>query len=153
VTEPRRVLIDADYAADGIWWVPSKEELELYRPPPGYLGHEQRRLWPPSQALRDDLKAWNQAWEASDEFWRSAEARRAWQEQGRDLAIRAQNEFGTDGDWEVLYKLGGRVHRVYPPGSWPACAAASRTRPASSPSSRSAGSRRPTGRATSCQND
>jgi hypothetical protein len=116
---PRRVLIDADYGADGIWWVPSKEELELESPPPGHLGHEQRRSWPPSQELRDDLKAWNQSWEASDGFWESAEARRAWQEQGRELAIRAQNELGTD-DWEVFYNLGGRVHRVHPPGSWPA---------------------------------
>jgi dihydrofolate reductase len=51
-------------------------------------------------------------------LWDSAEARRAWQEQGRDLAIRAQDEFGTD-DWEVFSKLGGRMHRVHPPGSWP----------------------------------
>jgi hypothetical protein len=119
VSEPRRVLIDADYGADGIWWVPSKEELEWHSQPPGYLGHEQRRRWPPSQQLRDDLKAWNHSWEASDGFCDSAQARRAWQEHGRELAIRAQYEFGTGGEWEVFYKLGRRVHQVHPPGSWP----------------------------------
>lgn len=41
------------------------------------------------------------------------------QERGRELAIRVQSELGTDG-WEVLYDLGGRVHRVHPAGSWPA---------------------------------
>jgi hypothetical protein len=117
VTEPRRVIIEADYYADGIWLVTTKEELE--GPPPGYLTHEHRRPWPLSQQLLNDLKAWNRSWEDSDEFWESAEARRAWQEQGRELAVRAQNEFGT-GDREVLYRLGSRVHRVHPPGSWPA---------------------------------
>ena len=42
----------------------------------------------------------------------------ALEERGRELAIRVQNELGTAG-WEVLYHLGGRVHRVHPPGSWP----------------------------------
>jgi hypothetical protein len=46
-------------------------------------------------------------------------AARILQERGRELATRAQNELGTDG-WEVLYNLGERVHRVHPPGSWPA---------------------------------
>jgi hypothetical protein len=41
------------------------------------------------------------------------------QERGRELAVRVQNEPGTDG-WEVLYTLGGRVHRVHPAASWPA---------------------------------
>jgi hypothetical protein len=117
VTGPRRVLIDADYAADGIWWVPSNEERES--PISSYLTSEHLQPWPLSQGLLGDLQAWNQSWEDSDGFWDSAEARRAWQEQGRELAIRAQNEFGTD-DWEVLYQLGDRVHRVHPPGSWPA---------------------------------
>jgi hypothetical protein len=46
-------------------------------------------------------------------------AARALREQGRALAIRVQDELGTDG-WEVLYNLDGVVHRVHPPGSWPA---------------------------------
>jgi hypothetical protein len=44
--------------------------------------------------------------------------RDALQERGRELAIRVQNELGTDG-WEVLYQRGSRIHRVCPPGSWP----------------------------------
>lgn len=117
MTEPRRVLIEADYCADGIWWVASKEEREA--PIPSYLTPEHLQPWPLSQELRNDLKAWNQFWDDSDGFWDSAQARRAWQEQGRELAIRAQNEFGTD-RWEVLYWLGDRLHRVHPPGNWPA---------------------------------
>jgi len=98
------------------------------------------------QELRDDLRAWNRSWEVSDGFRESAEARRAWQEQGRELAIRAQNEFGTDDDWEVFYQLGDRVH---PPGSWPAFAAVNRARPPSSRTSWSGGCTRPNGRTAS----
>ena len=42
----------------------------------------------------------------------------ALQERGRELAIRVQDELGTD-DWEVLYQMGGRMSRVHPPGGWP----------------------------------
>lgn len=116
VAEPRRALIDADYAAAGIWLVTTKEELEAGRP------LTRNRPWPLSQKLLSDLKAWNRSWEASDGFGPGdAEARRAWQEQGRELATRAHHEFAADtDDWEVLYQLGGQVHRVHPPGSWPA---------------------------------
>jgi hypothetical protein len=117
------VIIEADYYADGIWWVSSKEEREA--PLPSHLTRERQpgqplhlQPWPLSQGLRDDLKAWNRSWDDSDGFWESAEARRAWEEQGRELAIRGRNELGTDG-WEVLYQLGGQVHRVRtrrPPG-------------------------------------
>jgi hypothetical protein len=44
--------------------------------------------------------------------------RRALQEQGRELAVRVQDELGTDG-WEVLYQILGRMYRVHPPASWP----------------------------------
>ena len=59
MTGPRRVLIDADYAADGIWWVPSKEERES--PISSYLTREHLQPWPLRQGLRDDLQAWNQS--------------------------------------------------------------------------------------------
>ena len=124
MTEPRRLIIEADYSAGGIWWVPTKEEREA--PVSDYLTrgeqpgkphhHRSLRL---SQELRDGLKAWNQSWDDSDGFWENAVARQAWEAQGRELAIQVQNELGTDG-WEVLYRLGGWVHRVQPPGSWPA---------------------------------
>jgi len=126
VTEPRRVIIDADYAAGGIWWVDTKEERELGAQDPGRLlthiqqpGGPPMRMPPLTPGLRDDLKAWNQSWEARDEFWNDAKARLEWEDQGRELAIRVQDELGPDG-WEVLYWMNGRVHRVHPPGSWSA---------------------------------
>jgi len=67
-----------------------------------------------------DLKAWNDAHDYTilqeDEEILDDEVL---EERGRELAIRVQNELGTEG-WEGLYYLGGRVHRVHPQGSWPA---------------------------------
>ena len=120
MTEPRRVLIDWDYGAHGIWWVLTKEEKEAPAPPGHWSGTprpdlDRPRPWSDrlSRALLDDLQAWNDAWEASD-----ADAAML-QRRGKDLAGRVQEELGTDG-WEVLYMLDGHVHRVRPPGSWPA---------------------------------
>ena len=44
--------------------------------------------------------------------------REALQQRGRELAIRVQDELGTDG-WEVLYQIDGQMSRVHPPGGWP----------------------------------
>jgi hypothetical protein len=124
MTEPRRVMIGWEYLCDGIEWVSTKEEQEaLY---PFELEKVQRpgkppipRPWPErlSEQLISNLKAWNDSWG----LYGSADREVVWelQARGRELAIRAQEELGTD-EWEVLYKLGGRVHRVHPPGSWPA---------------------------------
>jgi hypothetical protein len=126
VTEPRCVLIDWEYLCDGIYWVPDKVEYETPYPEGLRLREVQRAGGPPvirewrerlSEQVLRDLKAWNDSWGpygASD-----LEAARVLQERGRELAVRVQDELGTDG-WEVLYKLGGRVHRVHPPGNWPA---------------------------------
>jgi hypothetical protein len=128
VTEPRRVIIEADYCADGIWWADTKEEHEAPYPLWSYLTSAQRPGKPPaprpwrerlSQGLLDDLKAWNQAWDDNDGFWDDAQVRQGWEEQGRELAIRVQDQLGLD-DWEVLYRMNGWVHRVHPLGSWPA---------------------------------
>lgn len=128
VTEPRRVIIEADYCAGGIWWADTKEEHEAPYPLWSYLTHAQRTGKPPalrpwrewlSQGLLNNLKAWNQSWEDNDGFWNDAQVRQAWEEQGRELANGVQSELGTDG-WEVLYRMNGWVHRVHPPGSWPA---------------------------------
>jgi hypothetical protein len=62
--------------------------------------------------LLDDLQEWNDAWDSNDVH------SHVLQQRGRDLAIRVQDELGTD-DWEVLYKMDGQICRVYPPGSWP----------------------------------
>jgi hypothetical protein len=40
------------------------------------------------------------------------------QERGREAALRVQDELGTNG-WEVLYRIGGRIFRLHPPGNWP----------------------------------
>lgn len=69
-----------------------------------------------TRQLRDDLQAWNDSWDERDPLF--DEKVTHLQGQGRQLAIRVQAELGTD-DWEVLYQLRGRVHRVQPPGSWP----------------------------------
>lgn len=128
MTEPRRVIIEADYCAGGIWWADTKEEHEAPYALWSYLTRAQRpgkppvpRPWPErlSQGLLDDLKAWNQSWDDNDGFWNDALVRQAWEEQGRELATRVQDELGTGG-WEVLYRMNGWVHRVHPPGSWPA---------------------------------
>ncbi|MGE5288819.1 MAG: hypothetical protein ACM3ML_16795 [Micromonosporaceae bacterium] len=127
MAEPYRVLFSFDYEAGGIWWVSPKEETEaasseewrrvreaLYGP------SGQPPFWRLSAELLADLKAWNNAHDYAyvpdGEAVLSGEVL---EEQGRDLAIRVQNELGTEG-WEVLYYLGGRMHRVHPPGSWPA---------------------------------
>jgi hypothetical protein len=127
VTEQRRVLIAWDYLADGIWWVDTKEEHEAPYPQWSYLAEAQRPGGPPvhrpwrerlSERLLSDLKAWNDSCGKGDSPDNEELTVRALQEQGRELAIRVQNELGTHG-WEVLYYLGGRVHRVHPAGSWP----------------------------------
>jgi hypothetical protein len=121
------VLIDWDYCAHGIWRVLTKEEKEA--PARGHwaVGAAPRpdgrsRPWSDrlSAGLLDDLQAWNDSWDTGKDPWKDGEATvRALQEQGRELAIRVQDELGTDG-WEVLYRLGDRMFRVHPPGSWPA---------------------------------
>lgn len=121
------MLIAFDYQADGIWWVSPKEVQEaatyeewrrackaLYGPsglPPP---------WRLSGQVLADLQAWNDAHDYTI-FQEGEEILddEVLEEQGRELAIRVQNELGTE-VWEVLYHLGGRVHRVHPPGSWPA---------------------------------
>jgi hypothetical protein len=126
VTELRRVLIAFDYRADGIWWVATKEEIEAPYEEWSRLTREQHRLtshrpWGDllSDQLLDDLKVWNDSWDFTiveeDEEDVPGEVL---EERGRALAIRVQNELGTDG-WEVLYFQDSRAHRVHPPGSWP----------------------------------
>jgi len=119
-SEPRRVLIGWDYGAQGIWWVLTREEKES--PPSGRRSgirppapEECVRPWSDrlSAGLLDDLQQWNDDWDHKKD-----PDRLALRERGRDLAIRVQDELGTDG-WEVLYQLGDQMLRVHPPGSWP----------------------------------
>ena len=122
------MLIDWDYCAPGIWRVLTKQEKEAPAPRGGHWSGAppppdgRPRPWSDrlSEGLLDDLQAWNDSWDTGKDRWKEGQATvRALQEQGRDLAIRVQDELGTDG-WEVLYRLGDRMFRVHPPGSWPA---------------------------------
>jgi hypothetical protein len=124
VTQPRRVIIDWDYGASGLWWCSTKEEHEAPAQRWGHLMRVRQPDGPPihmpelTRQLRDDLQAWNDSWEERCPGPPSREKVTRLQEEGRRLAIRVQAELGT-AEWEVLYKLRGRVHRVQPPGSWP----------------------------------
>ena len=114
------MLIAWDYGARGIWWVLTKEEKEGRAPserwsgtrPPGPGDHVKPWSDRLPAGLLDDLQQWNDDWNREDID------RRTLQERGRDLAIRVQDELGTDG-WEVLYEMSGQMLRVHPPGSWP----------------------------------
>jgi hypothetical protein len=114
------VLIDWDYGAHGIWWILTKQEKQAPAPAGYWRGtpspgwHDRRRPWSDrlSTELLDDLQAWNSACEDD-----SVDTR-ALQERGCELAIRVQDQLGQDG-WEVLYRMGDRMMRVHPPGSWP----------------------------------
>jgi hypothetical protein len=126
VTEPRRVLVDWDWGASGIWRVSTREDL-LAAPPAGtWTGTPpapaaRLRAWSDllSDELLDDLQQWN------DDYGRAerrailgSDQPAALMERGRLLAIRVQSELGTE-DWEVLYRSGATIYRVHPPGSWP----------------------------------
>lgn len=124
MAEPRRILIDWEYGASGLCWCSTKDEHEAPSYSQwSYLTSVRQPGGPPieptmpklTSQLRGDLKAWNDSW---DDRGRDRKLTRALQEQGRELAVRVQDELGTDG-WEVLYKLNGQVHRVRPPDSWP----------------------------------
>lgn len=125
--EPRRVLIAFDYRAHGIWRVSTKEEQEAptyeewSRLTRGQHKPTSHRAWGDllSDQLLDDIQAWND----SQDFTIVQEDEEdvpdeVLDERGRQLAVRVQDELGTDG-WELLFHMGGRVHRVHPPGSWP----------------------------------
>ena len=118
--EPRRVLITWDVGAHGIWWVLTKEEKEAPARQGSWAGTPPTEVpHPPkpwsdqlSDGLLHELQGWNDAWDVEDPD------SQALQERGRELAVRVQDELGTDG-WEVLYQMGDRMYRVHPGGNWP----------------------------------
>ena len=123
MTEPRRLLIDWDWGASGIWKVLTREEFMVPPSPGRWTGVPppasvtRPRAWGDllSAELMDDLQQWNDDCGRAE---RHGGQTAGLTERGRLLAIRAQDELGTQG-WEVLYKAGAVVHRVHPPGSWP----------------------------------
>jgi hypothetical protein len=126
VSVPRRVLVDWDWGADGLWSVRSREERHAPTPTGGKrervrpLANRQRRPWSDllSDELLDALQAWNDA--CGERAWRPPEDRTAEDEllERRKvvLAERVQEELG--GDWEVLYTFHGAWRWVQPPQSW-----------------------------------
>ncbi|MDA8025285.1 MAG: hypothetical protein M0T78_01915 [Actinomycetota bacterium] len=126
MSEPRRVLIDWDYGASGIWRCRTREEMDAPAPqggrwsgkPPANLDTLRLRPWSDllSEPLLDALKSWNISCESAD---RNGDRDQAIiEDEGRDLALLVQKELGV-GNWEVLYVYQRRVHRVDPIGSWP----------------------------------
>src|ERR1022692_2790227 len=99
VTEPRRVLIDWDYGAHGIWWVLTRQEKEAPAPAGRWGGEaraeQQKRMRPWSDRLTsellDDLQEWNDAWDSN------GAGSCVFQQLSRDPPIRVQVDFGTPG--------------------------------------------------------
>jgi hypothetical protein len=118
----RRVLIDADYGADGIWWVLTSDEMKAPTPQGSWSRHPPRNndqrstpAWPQlSDELRDELKRWND--EMMDTAPSATSELSALRERGRVLANRVQQQLGEG--FEVLYPFGTRIYRVDPPGDW-----------------------------------
>lgn len=124
MSEPRRVLIDWDYGASGIWRCLTHEEMSASAPERGRWSGEAPketitdRPWSDLLSVRllDALQAWNRSCESAD--MASDTTRAVLQGEGRDLAGLVHGELGNK-CWEVLYIFQGRVHRVVPPASWP----------------------------------
>jgi hypothetical protein len=123
MSEPRRVLVDWDYGADGIWWCRTSEERTAppRSLPNGSPGVPPRQGWKEllPEALLADLAQWNRECERADRSESGDSPQRQEREsRARVLAERVRESLGDDGQWEVLYKLGSEVLRVYPPGRW-----------------------------------
>jgi hypothetical protein len=99
VTGPRRILIDWEYGASGLAWCSTEEEHEAPAERWSYLRRVQQPGGPPirmpelTRELRDDLQAWNDSWDERDPLFE--EKLPQLQEQGRQLAVRVQEELGT----------------------------------------------------------
>ena len=108
IARARRVLIDWDFAADGIWLIRGSE-------------HGPSRPW--SQVLTaellDELKSWNRIGEVLGRTSHPDDALvEAFWPRARVFAKRAQAELGPT--WEVLHvSPGGAWTWVEPPKAWP----------------------------------
>jgi hypothetical protein len=100
----RRVLIDWDWAATGIWSVRAPEELSE-SVPPGRWVHgapppdDRHRAWRGllSDALIDALQAWNDRGEevmGSNAHEHTDQERAEFWAEGRDLAVQVQEQLG-----------------------------------------------------------
>ncbi len=129
---PRRVLIDWDWGADGIWTILSPEELAAPAPTGTWLSHERpasepapRRPWSDklSAGLLDALKEWNNQ---GGRLFHYAEPEldeqdgekqiAAFHSRAAELAARTQRELGPD--YEVLFVTAhGAWQWADPPGT------------------------------------
>jgi hypothetical protein len=118
---PTRVLIAADWSADGIWSVATWEELNT--PPPGggrWSAHPPSNAkqvdpnpWGLSQRLRRDLKRWNDQVMGEEPTPLGYDLDKA----AARLAVQVAAELGTG--QEVYYETShGAIVRVDPPKRW-----------------------------------
>lgn len=98
----RRLLVDWDYAASGLWLVRGDGE--------------QAAEFGLSRELREALDAWNRDCEKADRRAVGASERARLLEEARALALAAQDELGPS--WEVLYSSGPAWHWVGVPTAW-----------------------------------
>ncbi|MGC8480762.1 MAG: hypothetical protein ACP5PJ_04380 [Acidimicrobiales bacterium] len=120
MTEPRRVLIDWDYAAEGIWWcLTAKERLAARGSLPNSSPGVPRLVaWPEllPEPLLADLVRWNRTCES--EAATSTSLSTELENEAIRLAERVREALGDDERWEVLFKSGSEIVRVDPPGRW-----------------------------------
>jgi hypothetical protein len=126
VSVPRRVVVDWDWGADGLWSVRSREERHAPAATGGQWVAYRRQSTPVprpwgeilSNELLDALQSWNDA--CGERELRPPRHRTAEDELLEQrkvfLAGRVQQELG--GDWEVLYTSHGAWRWVRPPRSW-----------------------------------
>jgi hypothetical protein len=119
VTSPRRVLIDWDFGAHGIWTIHSPEQVSAplsrgkwapYEPP-----RDRPRSWSDllPGALLDALDGWNHEGETLGRRRATNLELEAFRQCGAELAQRVQQELGSG--YEVLHVLvGGAWHWVHP---------------------------------------
>lgn len=127
-TARKRVLIDWDWGAHGIWTILSGEDLAAPAPTGVWRSYEKPaseaapRPWSDqlSAELLEALQEWNDRGERVFDYTRTAEAseeeRDAFRTKGEELAARTQRELGPH--YEVLFvTVGGAWKWVDPPWS------------------------------------
>ena len=124
VTARRRVLIDWDYAASGIWTILSPEELHAPARPGRWEAGRPSTPRPRAdrlpETLLDALEAWNRDGESLGRAAPATDAQwTAFWERAADLAEQVQDQLGPD--YEVLHqRVDGAWQWVHPPWERPA---------------------------------
>jgi hypothetical protein len=125
VTSPRRVLIDWDFGAHGIWTVLSPEERSAPRPPGKLAPYEpprdHSRPWSGllSNTLLDALDGWNAEGEVLGRKRTPGLELKAFRQRGTELAQHVQQELGSG--YQVLYVVAGGAWRWVLPWSQRIC--------------------------------